>query len=1322
MAPLATLSTRQIIFLVLLLLASVDLVNSTMTQSVECSFSGEDPKGFFISNDRAYVANANGGLYVATLGSGSAEILPSTSSYNPYDACISGRYAYLATDDGVVIFDIETGAEKGEWSNTDGTYAAGICVSGSYAYALYSDYGYTNKVVVLDVSDVDNPSCEGAYPVSTIYYGGICVSGGKIYVGTSSGLDVFSIGSPGSLSPLSPISGISNVHDVYVVDNAKAYVTVTSGSDDYIKVYDISNPNSILPVDNYNNGGVTTAGVFFYGGKIYYTDGEQRLAKLQQGTNSLTVTLDTGMESSQTFSFSSEGLGDFALDRNSGSSTYSASKAFSNMADGTYIIHQTVPSSWTLSSIASSDTSKAIYSSDGSSWHPTFAAGDTYAKVTVQSGSSLTLTFTDGPAVTTSTISGHVIYDLDGSGTKNNLESYVPDGWKTELYKNGASTAVATNTSFRGAYSFSNLDSGNYEVKSVLPSGWSHTVPSSGSRSYSSLSSDQINQDFGARGSLSISGKVFYDLDSSGTMNDLEMGLTGRTVQLINTTSSSIISEVTSTAGGSYQFDSIAPGSYSINVVAPTNWQTTNSPINFASLPTSASDQNLGLKGQLQISGHAYFDQNANGVKDGLEPYLSNWQIQLYSASLGGIIAQKTTPADGSFSFANVAPGSYELRQALPSADWTCKTPTGGKYTYSSLSSSQSNQDFGNHGSLSISGHVYFDMDVNGAKNGQEPYLKNWVVQLYDTSLNSVIAEQTTPVDGSFSFNNIPPGAYELREQLPSASWMCNTPTDAKYTYSSLTQSQSNQDFGNYGSLSITGHVYYDQNANGAKDGLEAYLNNWVVQLYDTNTASVIAERTTSSDGSFSFANIGSGSYELRQVLAADWTCKAPDGGKYIYSPLSSSKSNQDFGNHGSLSVSGHVYYDQDADGTKDGQEPYLNNWVVQLYDTGLGSVIAEQTTPSDGSFSFGNIAPGAYELRQVLAADWTCNTPDGGKYIYSSLSSSKSNQDFGNHGSLSVSGHVYYDRSADGAKDDQEPYLSNWVVQLYNTSLGSVIAEQTTPSDGSFSFGNIAPGMYELRQQLPSAYWTCKTPDGGKYIYSPLSSSRSNQDFGNHGSLSLSGHVYYDQSANGAKDGQEPYLSNWVVQLYNTSLGSVIDEKTTSSDGSFSFANLVPGAYEIRQQLPSADWTCKTPTGGKYTYSLLSSTQTSQDFGNHGSLSISGQVIYDLDGSGALNGNEIGVSSASLTLYSNDFNVNIASSSTNGLGEYELANLVPGSYVLSLEKPADDWSYTVPANGIIEFPTLDASLISQNFGIRGTNSISGRVFYDVNGHNLEFQ
>jgi len=61
MAPLATLSTRQIIFLVLVLLASADLVNSTMTQSVECSFSGGDPKGFFISNDRAYVANANGG-------------------------------------------------------------------------------------------------------------------------------------------------------------------------------------------------------------------------------------------------------------------------------------------------------------------------------------------------------------------------------------------------------------------------------------------------------------------------------------------------------------------------------------------------------------------------------------------------------------------------------------------------------------------------------------------------------------------------------------------------------------------------------------------------------------------------------------------------------------------------------------------------------------------------------------------------------------------------------------------------------------------------------------------------------------------------------------------------------------------------------------------------------------------------------------------------------------------------------------------------------------------------------------------------------------
>ncbi len=67
------------------------------------------------------------------------------------------------------------------------------------------------------------------------------------------------------------------------------------------------------------------------------------------------------------------------------------------------------------------------------------------------------------------------------------------------------------------------------------------------------------------------------------------------------------------------------------------------------------------------LSGMKFHDLDADGVKDAGEPGLGGWTIRLHKG--GTLYAQTTTAADGSFSFVNVLPGSYQISEVLQD-DW----------------------------------------------------------------------------------------------------------------------------------------------------------------------------------------------------------------------------------------------------------------------------------------------------------------------------------------------------------------------------------------------------------------------------------------------------------------------------------------------------------------------------------------------------------------------------------------------------------------------------------------------------------------------------
>ena len=69
--------------------------------------------------------------------------------------------------------------------------------------------------------------------------------------------------------------------------------------------------------------------------------------------------------------------------------------------------------------------------------------------------------------------------------------------------------------------------------------------------------------------------------------------------------------------------------------------------------------RDFGNKGNLSINGVKFYDANGNGVQDQDEPGLPGQEVKLVES--GKEIATVTTGQDGSYTFSNLVPGTYEV-------------------------------------------------------------------------------------------------------------------------------------------------------------------------------------------------------------------------------------------------------------------------------------------------------------------------------------------------------------------------------------------------------------------------------------------------------------------------------------------------------------------------------------------------------------------------------------------------------------------------------------------------------------------------------------
>ncbi len=361
-----------------------------------------------------------------------------------------------------------------------------------------------------------------------------------------------------------------------------------------------------------------------------------------------------------------------------------------------------------------------------------------------------------------------------------------------------------TTTNSSGLFSLTGIAAGTYTLSQVLQSGFEQTQPvSSGTYTITVASGQTVTgENFGDHATAAIGGVVFNDLNGDGSLESGEPGLSGWTVQLLNS-ANTVIASATTPAGGSYSFAGLLPGSYTVQVVSQTGYVASSSSSVSVTDDNGQTDTvNFGEFVPVAVSGEVFGDINGDGTLESGESGLSGWTVHLINTS-NQVVQTTSTGTGGGFSFTGVGPGTYTI-EAVQQAGYVAstspviETPTSG--------TNISGLDLGEFQTVTIGGEVYNDLDDSGTLQANDPGLSGWTVNLLN-SANQVVQTATTGSGGDYSFTGVGPGTYTVADVL-QPGYVQTAP--AAGSFSVPTTSGANVSGDNFGAiqgaqLSVTG-------------------------------------------------------------------------------------------------------------------------------------------------------------------------------------------------------------------------------------------------------------------------------------------------------------------------------------------------------------------------------------------------------------------------------------------------------------------------------------------------------------------------------------
>jgi len=389
-----------------------------------------------------------------------------------------------------------------------------------------------------------------------------------------------------------------------------------------------------------------------------------------------------------------------------------------------------------------------------------------------------------------------------------------------------------------------------------------------------------------------------------------------------------------------------------------------------------------------------------------------------------------------------------------------------------------------------ITGTVFNDLNGDSAWNQlEEPTLSGWEI-----IATKGIDEQRDTTDNAgnylliFAVEDTGTWTINIASQ---ASWIMLSPASGNYILEVSDDVIANQNFGMYQFGSISGISFKDNNGNGIQDVSENGLQNLKMYISGSLNDSVL----TDENGNYSFDSLLAGTYTISQELLASWIQLTPVSPENYSVEISSgtTASNKHFGNFQYGSISGMIFLDADANGTKDVGELGIENWEMKLDSASTDSTLSD----ANGNYLFNSLLAGNYVVSAKLQEGWSQTFPASPSSYSLTVSSGTtfSGKDFGVFQSSSISGMKFFDGNANGSKEEGENGIANWKILLTGDKTDSAL----TDANGNYTFGSLLAGNYTVSEVNQDGWQQTMPAFPGTYTVSLVTGEQATgKDFGN--------------------------------------------------------------------------------------------------------------------------------------------------------------------------------------------------------------------------------
>ncbi len=841
----------------------------------------------------------------------------------------------------------------------------------------------------------------------------------------------------------------------------------------------------------------------------------------------------------------------------------------------------------------------------------------------------------------TGSIGDSVFVDRDGNGQRSASEPGLA-GVRLTLRPAGPDNVVGTaddgptrtqESTAAGGYDFDHLAPGRFRVSvdaSTAPAGSSTTTAASVDVDLAP-GAQIATVDFGFRYTASIGDRVWLDANANGTQDPGEAGLAGVALSLAdNSGPEVVVATTTSGPDGAYVFDHLAPGSYRVSADAASapagTVADTANPLALSLAPgQQVTSADMGFRYDGSIGDRVWLDANGDGAQIDGEPGLAGVALALVSAGPDGqlgtgddvAVGSATSAGDGSYLFANLAPGRYRVSAGAATI------PAGA--TFSTPSVVQ--VDLAPHGHNlavdvgvtyigAIGDLVWLDTNHDGVQGAGEPGQGGVSVSLRSAGPDGVLdtpddttAAATTGAAGTYWFTHLAPGRYRVSVDPATtpAGTVVSSPNPLELTLAPG-QDDSARDFGLRYDGSIGDSVWLDTNGDGSRGAGEPAVAAAVVHLVGAGpdgtlgSADDVEVGTRSSDafGAYRFADLAPGTYRVsidNDSGPSGASVPPSESPRTVVLAAHQQLDTVDFGFRFTGSIGDRVWVDTDGNHAQDPGEGGLGGVTLRLIDAGpdgtfgtADDVVAASTiSGADGSYRFSGLRPGRNRVAVDTASAPGGTVPTGPTWADVNLAprGERTDVDFGMRYTGAIGDSVWVDRNGDGLRDATETGQDGVTVTLHGPGPDGALgtADDTTATavstaGGAYQFAYLAPGPYRV------AIEAADLPTGGAFTTASsyavslvAAENHTTSDFGLRWSGAIGDLVFADYNGNGVADAGEPGIAGAVVHLVadgaDNTFGTADDidwgTRTTGADGTYSFPNLAPDTYRASVDATSA-------------------------------------------------------------------------------------------------------------------------------------------------------